>query len=156
MLLVVFRERLEHIIVLKIGSKMKKAFSLIEMVVVVTIIAIMVAVAATSFEGMNKKSRDARKIEDLGAIQKAMELAYDKLGEIYPLNRTSLVSTGVLEFWPATPQGVDYTFNSIGATGYCLCTVMETNKGGNSTANNCTSFTNSPDLGTYYCVKNLQ
>lgn len=134
---------------------MKKAFSLIEIVVVVTIIAIMVAVAATNFEGMNKKSRDARRIEDLNAIQKAMELAYDKSGEIYPINVNSVLEKGVLNSWPQNPTGGGYALSAT-TTNYCVCALMETGKNGNSTAYNCNSFTSDPNSATYYCVKNQQ
>jgi len=145
--------------VLKIDNKMKirkLAFSLIEIVVVVTIIAIMVAVAVANFQGMNTRSRDARKIEDLNAIQKAMELAYDKLGGNYPADVSALLTTGTLEVWPVTPQGVAYSLSSTG-TSYCVCIWMETNKGGNSTQydDGCNHLTNDPNA-PYYCVKNQQ
>ncbi len=123
---------------------------------VITIIAVLLAIASVTYGGAQKKSRDARRIEDLNAIQKAMELAYDKLGENYPINVNSVLETGVLNSWPQNPTSGGYALLDATTTNYCVCSLMETRKNGNSTAYNCNSFTSDPNLATYYCVKNLQ
>lgn len=65
---------------INLQSTRKPSFTLIELIVVITIIAVLVAIASVAYGGAQKNSRDARRIEDLNAIQKAMELAFDQGG----------------------------------------------------------------------------
>ncbi len=55
-----------------------KAFTLIEILVVVTIIGILAAIAFVNFNESQKKSRDARRISDIGELVKAVQLYHEK------------------------------------------------------------------------------
>ncbi|MBI2020047.1 prepilin-type N-terminal cleavage/methylation domain-containing protein [Candidatus Daviesbacteria bacterium] len=54
----------------------KTGFTLVELLVVITIIAILAAVGLTVYKGAEKQGRIAKRVEDLKAIQTALELYY--------------------------------------------------------------------------------
>ena len=60
----------------KIVLANKKGFTLIEVLVVVTIIAILVAIAITQYGQYRQKAQDATAISDLKAIQTTAEAYY--------------------------------------------------------------------------------
>jgi prepilin-type N-terminal cleavage/methylation domain-containing protein len=61
----------------------KNGFSLIELIVVITIIAVLTAVGMVSFGGANRKSRDAKRVADLERYRVALEMAR-QIGGTYP------------------------------------------------------------------------
>ncbi len=60
--------------------KTTKGFTLIELLVVIAIIGILSSVVLASLSTARAKSRDARRISDLGQVQLALELYYDTNG----------------------------------------------------------------------------
>lgn len=132
---------------------MKKAFTLFELLVSISIIAILVAVASTSYGTAQKKARDSRRIEDMNTIQKAAEMYYGQNSYVYPATTDAFVSSALIQLWPSDPKGVGYTAYSysIGTT-YCACAAVENTNSGNATNNTCT-FANG---GNFYCVKSQQ
>jgi prepilin-type N-terminal cleavage/methylation domain-containing protein len=62
----------------------KNAFTLLELIVVIGIIGILVALGASSYSTVQKKSRDAKRKGDLKAIQNAFEQYYSICGNTYP------------------------------------------------------------------------
>lgn len=61
----------------------KKGFSLIELLVVITIIAILSVVAYTAVGGQTIKAKNSRRMQDLSTIQTALEIFFIEKGE-YP------------------------------------------------------------------------
>ena len=59
---------------------MKRGFTLIELLVVIAIIGILSSVVLASLNSARGKARDARRKEDIGEIQKALEMYYDSYG----------------------------------------------------------------------------
>ena len=55
----------------------KKGFTLIELLVTIVIIAMLSAIVMAALSNSRSKSRDARRISDIGQIQLALELYYD-------------------------------------------------------------------------------
>lgn len=55
------------------SAQPKKGFSLIELLVVVSIMIILITMAVSSYSGFQKKSRDAKRQTDLKIIQSALE-----------------------------------------------------------------------------------
>lgn len=68
----------------------RRAFTLIELLVVISIIAILVAAATTSWLNAQQKSRDGKRKSDLKSIQQALELYFQNNGR-YPDTGTSNV-----------------------------------------------------------------
>ncbi|PJE66807.1 hypothetical protein COU93_02235 [Candidatus Shapirobacteria bacterium CG10_big_fil_rev_8_21_14_0_10_36_6] len=134
-------------------NKDKFGFTLFELLVSISIIAILTAIASMSFSGAQKKARDARRAQDMNSIQKAAEQYYSQNNYTYPSSTGVLVSSGLMQLWPSDPKGVGFTayvYNI--ATTYCACAAVENTASGNSSANTCT-FASS---GAYYCVKSQQ
>ena len=62
-----------------------KSFTLIEILVVATIIVLLAGAAAVSYSELNKKSRNAKRKADLEQIRLALELFRDEVGR-YPVS----------------------------------------------------------------------
>ena len=58
--------------------KKRKGFTLFELLVSISIIAILTALATVSYSIAQKKARDARRTQDMDAIRKAQELYYSQ------------------------------------------------------------------------------
>lgn len=107
--------------------KNKNGFTLFELLVSISIIAVLTAVAIVSFGGLNKKTRDARRMSDLEKIRISLEEAR-QVGNTYPGNLPALVGSSLLEKVPTDPKGVGYTYAySVGTSNYSyvLCAYME-------------------------------
>lgn len=72
-------------------SNLNKAFTLIEMLVVVSLIGILAALALVSFGGAQKQARDTTRKSDLKQYQNALEIYGNLTSGIYP-SRTSASS----------------------------------------------------------------
>ena len=64
--------------------KSKKGFSLVELLVVITIIAILSVVAYVAVGGQTAKARNSRRMQDLTAIQSALEIFFIENDSNYP------------------------------------------------------------------------
>jgi len=64
--------------------QLKKAFTLLEILVVIGIIGIMVAMGTASYSTAQKKARDAKRKTDLRTIQNALEQYYSVCNYLYP------------------------------------------------------------------------
>lgn len=146
-------------------NKKNAGFTLFELLVSISIVAILTAVATLSFSAAQKKGRDAKVVDDLGRIQQAAEQYYSLSGYKYPgptgtwaVGSIWVTGTGqtVLEYLPPNPKGVGYTVSGIvaGDTGYCICGRLDNNVG-NSTGSTC-NFAGVGGTGPYYCVKSQQ
>jgi len=120
--------------------KMKKAFSLVELLVVITIIAVLSVVAYTAVGGQTVKARDAKRKQDLNTIQQALELYFAETGR-YPYNNNDPIfdydtdgdanlATG--KIWkkhlskiPTDPSGNSYIYAVSGTASYELAAVLE-------------------------------
>jgi prepilin-type N-terminal cleavage/methylation domain-containing protein len=130
-----------------------RGFTLFELLVSISIIGILTALGVLSFSSAQTKARDARRVEDMNTIQKAVEQLYASAGSTYPV--TNGPWPGYLENWPVDPKNSApniYEFNFTVNTGYCACAVMENINKANAVAG-CDFVTNPK---TRYCVKNQQ
>ncbi|MDD4937699.1 MAG: type II secretion system protein [Candidatus Shapirobacteria bacterium] len=144
--------------------KNENGFTLVELLVSISIIAILTVLASISYSNAQKNGRDQRRIEDLKAIQNAAEQYYLLSGGSYLAagNYSSGASSWkfntqiVLQKYPKDPKGVEYSVapNPITSVngGYCVCATMENVKNANSN-NLCGDFVNVTDQ---FCVKNQQ
>jgi prepilin-type N-terminal cleavage/methylation domain-containing protein len=70
----------------------QKGFTLVELLVVIAIIAILTGIVATNFTSARSRARDAKRVSDLGHIQLAIELYFDRCKQ-YPEPVTALRET---------------------------------------------------------------
>ncbi len=137
----------------------KRAFTLFELLVSISIIGILIAVASLSYGTAQKKARDTRRADDMNAIQKAAEMYYSQKNYTYPATTGpsgDFITSGVMQQWPKDPKPPIYTQYSyrIGTT-YCACAYVENPANGNSTDSICTWGT-PPTATAWYCVKSQQ
>jgi general secretion pathway protein G len=113
---------------------MKKSFTLIEILVVATIIGLLAAGAAVSYSQFSKQSRDAKRKADLEQIRAALEM-YRSNNNSYPTTITiSCSSSGgitdasntYLSQIPKDPKCSTYTYyGSISTNDYTLAAYLE-------------------------------
>ena len=139
----------------------QRGFTLFELLVSVSIIGIMVALAVVSYSTAQRKARDARRIRDMKAIQTAAEQYYSLSNYSYPASTEYdagdiwVVGTGetVLASFPSDPRGGTYSYGCSGGGSslYCCCVQMENDLAGNS--NDSCGF---GTVTTHFCVRGQQ
>lgn len=133
--------------------KRKFGFTLLELLVVISIIGILMAMGAVAFSVAQKKGRDARRVSDMKAIQNAFEQYNAQNGGSYNAS-SSVMASGVSFTMPLDPKtNLAYTESGFSTSAYCVCADVEDDKG-NSTSSAC-AFANA-GTRTHFCVKNLQ
>ncbi len=100
-----------------------KGFTLVELLVVISIIAILSIIGLPSFSGVTKNARNSQRKVDIDAISKAYEIHYDSINGYMPL-QNSWFSSGKI---PTPPEGGNYLglITSPSLTGYKICTTLE-------------------------------
>ena len=148
---------------------MRKGFTLLELLVTISIIGLLLGIGAVSFSTAQKRGRDSRRQGDMKAIQKSLEqcysldTAYPQAGSVEsgdPL--TCVGSTVTMNQVPSDPQPAgSYTYTvdtDPGATVYCLCAELENLGKGNADTegtNGVCSWETTTD-NNYFCVSNQQ
>lgn len=107
---------------------MKKAFTLVELLVALSIMALIMGLSLTAFDSTKKSARDGRRKTDLESIRSALEIYRSDNGG-YPANLNLLVPnyTTTLPADPVATQTYVYT-PTCGATvctAYTLCATLE-------------------------------
>jgi prepilin-type N-terminal cleavage/methylation domain-containing protein len=106
-------------------NRTKKGFTLFELLVTISIIGVLTAVAMVSYGGLNKKTRDSRRMADLEKIRISLEAAR-QIGNTYPGTLSSMVGV-YLDKVPTDPKGSGWTYyyNRASSYVYTLCSHME-------------------------------
>ncbi len=109
---------------------MKKGFTLIEILVTISIIGLLTMIGMTNFRVANQKARDGRRQGDLEQVKAALEL-YRTDEAVYPGTITagnpiqSATGTIYMNEVPTDPLSTqDYYYSSNGDT-YTLCAALE-------------------------------
>lgn len=72
----------------------KRGFTLIEVLIVISIIGLLSSVILVGLGGFRSRGRDARRITDLKSLQNGLELYYSKNSE-YPANFDAILTAGI-------------------------------------------------------------
>ena len=144
-----------------------KGFTLLELLVVISIIGILLGIISASFVTGQKRSRDARRRADLKAVQQSLEQCY-ALNNLYPATGTinsgqpltcgSQTTMSLISYDPKNSGSYVYTYSATAnKDGYCLCALLEQTGVGNATTGaggtgTCNLLLNS----NYQCSGNLQ
>ncbi len=136
-------------------------FTLMELLITVSIIAILISIGIASYSTINKQSRDTKRKSDIEQIRSALEMyradnsAYPNIGSggwtaASDLS-TALASTYILAI-PSDPKGATqpYMYKATDISngvyyGYCLSALLETE----NPTDTCTPYT-----GQSYGIKN--
>ena len=141
-------------------NKKNKGFTLFELLVSISIIGILTALASVAFSGAQKKARDARRVQDIKAIQTAAEQYYSQSATYsYPISSSTPWLGGtqeILSVFPNDPKTGSYTYTHPDGTNatYCSCATVENTSNGNATA--ACVFAAPSASTTLFCVKNQQ
>lgn len=131
-----------------------RGFTLLELLVTISIIGILMALATVSFTTAQKNGRDSRRRADVENVRKALEQYY-ALNTQYPAvcDAASLV-TVLPNGLPTDPKNTaPYQYVLACTTAdYCICAALEQAGRGNASANDCSAMT----AGDFYCAQNLQ
>ncbi len=127
----------------------KSGFTLTELLITVSIIGILVTIALTSYNTINKQSRDTKRKNDLLQIASALEM-YKADNGFYPaVNTSGFDVTGNLSsalaptytaILPSDPLNTQHYYfeatNLVSSNyyGYCLCANLESQSGSNTCA----------------------
>lgn len=134
----------------------QRGFTLVELLISMSIIAILAVVLSVSFSNAQKGGRDQRRIEDMKAVQSAAEQYYLLKGS-YPttVSSWSVNSQVVLQSFPVDPKGTSYYADSSNtSSAYCFCALLENSK--NANAGWASPHCDWSNKTSYFCVKNQQ
>lgn len=107
-------------------------FTLVELLIVITIIGILAGIGIGSYIGQLVKARDTRRKADLEQIRSALEMYWADCN-IYPVGAlasgSDITCSGKIYLKiPSGPSGDTYTYTRVGS-GYQVCATLESPAG---------------------------
>jgi len=133
-------------------KKSLKGFTLIEILVVATIIGLLASGAIVSYQQLSKQSRDAKRKTDLEQVRAALEM-YRSNEDTYPVgtwSNLSVLTTPVtyIQSLPTDPKNPTYIYyySSADDSDYTVATHLET------VATTCQSLTTQCTSNCTYCL----
>ena len=109
----------------------KRGFTLVELLVTISILATLMAVLLPNLMGSRQRARDSKKIQELGTVKNALRMYYND-NQSYPAGdgETDL-SEELLEYLPGV-VGIGstyYYYQASGGDGFNLCVYLEQGAG---------------------------
>lgn len=134
--------------------KNNKGFSLIELLVVISIIGVLTTVLVMNFVGSRERARDAQKIQSLGSLKNALRMYYND-NQAYPLDKSSLSNlvTGSYIASLGDTSDIDYTQISSG-DGFILTIQLEVGAGDDDIKSQINCGITNPPNGVYAICAN--
>lgn len=105
---------------------MKKGFTLVELLVVISIIGTLVAILLPNLMGARERARDAQKIQDANAIKNALRMYYND-NQAYPTPK-GVGQTVTLTNYMA-PSGLGYTYSQTTTDDFIIRVPLENGQG---------------------------
>lgn len=107
-----------------------KGFSLVELLVVISIIAIISAFTLPNFMGARERARDSARIADMDALKGALRLYYND-NQSYPAGVGGTLGIGMSGYMPSI-MNLGYTYNYYQASNgdkFCISLGLESGQG---------------------------
>lgn len=86
------------------SNKRTKGFTIVELLIVIVVIGILAAIVIVAYNGVQQRSRDSRRQNDIQSITQALELYYIDNGR-YPAGSGSSAAVGLNNQWSTTADG---------------------------------------------------
>src|SRR3989338_3588916 len=102
-------------------------FTLIEILVTITIIALVSTIGVTGYQAVSRGGRDALRKTDLEQIRSALEI-YKSENNAYPVNSDTCIadlSTDYINPYPVDPKNFQYCYIQRSNLTYELCAHLE-------------------------------
>ncbi|OGE20234.1 hypothetical protein A3A14_00090 [Candidatus Daviesbacteria bacterium RIFCSPLOWO2_01_FULL_43_38] len=142
-----------------VHSKKDKGFTLVELMVAISIVAVLATIGFSLFQSTQATARDAKRRSDVDAMVSALETHFDATTGVYTAIDDTVAATWFVDkITPKDPlndaaSGYTYSYPTAAATTYKVCAKLE-NKGGNFSDQGTTPATGSSAV--YYCKLNQQ
>lgn len=112
---------------IKQRNKIDFGFSLVELLVVISIIGVLAAVLMANFMGMRERARDAQRIQDLYAIKNALRMYYNDY-QSYPVSGS--LNSAIGSSYMSSISSVGYTYTQTNnSDGFILTVGLEAGAG---------------------------
>ncbi len=87
----------------------KKGFTLVELLVSISIIGILTAIVLPNFMGARERAKDSQKVGDLNAMKNALRLYYNDR-QAYPTGTAVMLGVGMSQYMPSIRE-IGYTYS---------------------------------------------
>lgn len=108
---------------------MKKGFTLVELLVAISIIAVLTAILLPNFMGARERARDSAKIQELYALKNGLRAYYND-HQSYPVGSGIVLSEATMGSYVPAIAGIGHTYyQTDSGDGFDLCVGLEAGVG---------------------------